>query len=103
MAVDPPSVIASLDSLLNAMKNNLAYLTEKRNVLIARIAEQRVELAQTIGYLRKPLGVAQVAFKGVHYLYKHSRLIFSCIAALLAFRKKNIFFLAFKGWQMLRR
>ena len=85
------------------MKNNLAYFAEQRNVLIAKIAAQRMELAQTFTDLRKPLGVAQIAFKGVHFLYKHSRLIFSCVAALLAFRKKNILLLAFKGWQMLRR
>ena len=89
-------------------KNNVAYLTEKRKLLIAKIAQQRVELAQSLGYLRKPLGVAQTVFKGVHYLYKHSRVILGCIAALLAFRKmafrkKNILLLAFKGWQMLRR
>ena len=85
------------------MKNNSAYFAEKRNVLIAKIATQRMELAQTFTYFRKPFGVAQIAFKGVHFFYKHSRLIFSCVAALLAFRKKNILLLAFKGWQMLRR
>ena len=91
------------------MKTNSAdYLAEKRNLLIAKIALQRVELAESLGYLRKPLGVAQTVFQGVHYLYKHSRVIFGGIAALLAFRKmafkkKNILLLAFKGWQMLRR
>ena len=83
------------------MKKRLADIAYRRSKLLDRIGRQRLEVADTSLRWQKPLALADVAVKAVHFAYAHPALFTGAATALLAIRRKGAISLVRGGWRLL--
>ena len=83
------------------MKNRLSALAERRRMLLERIENQRMDLADISRDLQKPLTLADAGLKEARFLRNHPGWVAGGVAALLSLRGKGIAGLARKSWRLM--
>ena len=83
------------------MKKQLAALAHRRQALLEKIGDQRMEVAEISRDWHKPLALADAGLKAVYFIRDHPGLVSGGFAALLSLRGMGIAGLAQKGWRLL--
>ena len=83
------------------MKKQLAALAHRRQALLEKIRDQRMEVADIAQDLHKPLALADTGLKAVYFIRDHPGLVSGGFAALLSLRGMGIAGLAQMGWRLL--
>lgn len=72
------------------MKKQLAALAHRRIELFDKIEAQRREVAEISQHWQKPLALVDAGLKAAHFIHSHPALVSGGVAALLAWRSKDI-------------
>jgi len=80
------------------MNKKLLELAQRRAMLVARVAEQRSELAREVEYWRRPLSVVDQGFQAVRYLERHPLLLLGAAAVVAVLSPKRALVWLQRGW-----
>ena len=83
------------------MKRHLADIVRRRELLLVKIQDQRMQISEIAQRWEKPLAVADMGVKVVRFLQTNYLLV-AGVAALLAIRRRGITGLARGGWRLWR-
>lgn len=84
------------------MNNNRISLAERRAVLVAKAASQRMELTEAFEPLRVPLTYADKGLYALRYVAQHPILMAGAAALAAVMRKKRWLFVLENGWLIWR-
>lgn len=85
------------------MKNRLLVIARNREVLLIKIENQRLALADITLRWKTPLAVIDGGMKAVRFMHNHPALVSGSMTAILAWRRTSIAGLALEAWKLLRR
>ncbi len=80
------------------MNKKMIRLTERRERLVTRAAEQRVALAQNIEPYRIPLALVDRGINALHYVKSHPEWIVGVVVLLAALRPSGVGKWLGRGW-----
>jgi hypothetical protein len=86
------------------MNEKMHELMERRETLLARITNQREQMAEIGSNLRTPLSLADRGMAIAHYL-RYQPLLFALVATFFVFRRRSVAGLVWGGlsvWKMYR-
>lgn len=81
------------------MKHSLADILNRRRTLLARIDDQRMEVAALSRQWHTPLLAAESGLKAIRYLRAHPGVVIGSVAVLVLWRRKGLLNLARIGWR----
>lgn len=81
------------------MKPDLTDILMRRRTLLARIDDQRTEVAALSRQWHKPLLAAETGFKAIRYVRAHPGVVIGGVAVLVLWRRKGLLRLARLGWR----
>jgi hypothetical protein len=89
------------------MNKKLLKLAQRRERLILKAAEQRVQLAQVVDVWRAPLALADQGFAAISFIRKHPILAAGSSAILVKLLRKSFigkwFSRGMMAWQLVRK
>jgi len=81
------------------MNEQLSAIMQRRGELLARIATQREQIAETGARWQTPLALADQALTVARFLYSHPALV-AGIAALIVVQRHGFISLLKNGWRL---
>ena len=84
------------------MNAKLIQLAERRTILVARAATQRVELSQILAPCRGPLAVVDEGLVAVRYIRDHAALLVGAAAFVAPLRPLRVARWLRRGWVVWR-
>lgn len=83
------------------MKHRLADIARRRELLLVKIEDQRMQMTEIAQRWEKPLSVADMGVKAIRFLQTNYLLV-AGVAAFLVIRRRGITGLASGGWRVWR-
>lgn len=81
------------------MKHSLTDILNRRRTLLARIDDQRMEVAALSRQWHTPLLAAESGLKAIRYLRAHPGVIIGSVAVLVLWRRKGLLHFARTCWR----
>ena len=81
------------------MKRHLTDITNRRQALLGKIDNQRMEVAALSRQWQKPLAAADLGLKAVRYIRAHPGWVIGSVTLLLVWRRKGLFHFAQMSWR----
>ncbi|ARU30929.1 hypothetical protein CAP31_04035 [Sulfuriferula sp. AH1] len=81
------------------MKHCLTDVIDRRRTLLAKIDEQRTEVAALSRQWHKPLLAAESGLKAIRYLRAHPGMVIGSVAVLVLWRRKGLLRFARICWR----
>lgn len=82
------------------MNSKIVHLAERRAILVARIARQRMQLAEAVAPFRGPLAVVDKGLHALRYLANHPLLVAGVVTIAGMIKSRHWLSVLKKGWML---